>query len=196
MRRLMHATDDDQGVASVFLILAIPVLLVGMAFGIDVGRYVLEARSAQNSADATVLALATDCALTGAPLADYSPYRKTGQTINAPACGGGQATITVTKPMTASRLADVAAGAVDRTATAKWGTLGTATTVPLIIPDCEFSHALLDGTTDITFYLDDAKPQSGCSSLPGGFSQLLSTGCDVTVTAAGTVAGDPGGDLQ
>ena len=197
MRRLTRADRDDKGVATIFLIFTLPVLLGGMAFAIDVGRYVVHARSAQNTADATVLAVATDCARTGAPIADYSPYRKTGQTISAPACGSGEATITVSRPMTESRLSHLDAGEINpRTATAKWGTLGTATTVPLIISDCEFSEALLDGTTDITFYLDDAKPQSGCSSLPGGFSQLLSDGCGVTVTADGTVAGDPGADLQ
>ena len=40
------------------------------------------------------------------------------------------------------------------------------------------------------------KPQSGCSSLPGGFSQLRNTACAVTITAGGTVAGDPGGDVM
>ena len=196
MRRLTKATRDDQGVATIFLILAMPVLLVGLAFAVDTGRYVLEARSAQNSADATVLAVATDCARTGAPIADYSPYRKTGQAITPPACGSGQATITVTKPMAASRLAEVDAGEVDRSATAKWGTLGTAETVPIILSSCEFSQALLDGTTDVTWYLDDTSPWSGCSSLPGGFSTLDSNDCGVTVTADGTATGDPGADLQ
>ena len=85
---------------------------------------------------------------------------------------------------------------VTKSATAKWGTIGSATTIPITISNCEFSQALLDGTTDITLYVDDPKPQSGCSSLPGGFGQLVATGCSVTVSASGTVAGDPGGDLQ
>jgi hypothetical protein len=68
--------------------------------------------------------------------------------------------------------------------------------VPITISNCEFSQVLLDGTTDIILYLDDTKPQSGCSSRPGGFSQLLNNSCAVTITAGGTVAGDPGGDLQ
>jgi hypothetical protein len=196
MRRLTQPERDDGGVATIFLILAMTAVIVGAAFAIDVGRHVFEARSAQNSADATVLAVATDCARTGSPIADYSPYRKTGQTINTPACGSGETTITVTKPVTDGLLLNRNAGSVDRSATAKWGTLSQANTVPLTISDCEFSQALLNGTTDVTWYLDDSKPQSGCSSLPGGFSQLVDDSCAVTISAGGTVEGDPGADLQ
>jgi Flp pilus assembly protein TadG len=195
MRRLTEFDRDDHGGGTIFIILAMVVMLVGAGFAIDVGQYVVEARSAQNTADATVLAVATDCALTGAPIADYSPYRKPGQTISAPACGSGEATITATKPVD-GLLLQQNAGAVDRSATAKWGTLGQATTIPIVISDCEFTQALLDGPADIVLYLDDTKPQTGCSSLPGGFSQLLGDDCDVEISAGGTAPGDPGGDLQ
>ena len=196
MRRVTKSEYDDRGLATIFLILAMAAILIGAAFAIDVGRYVVEARSAQNSADATVLAVATDCARTGTPIDDYSPYRKSDQTINSPACGSGQATITVTMPVTDGLFLNRDAGSVDRSATARWGTLGTATTVPIVISNCEFTQALLDGTADITIYLDDTKPQSGCSSLPGGFSQLLNNNCAVTISAGGTVPGDPGGDVM
>jgi len=186
---------DDRGSATIFVIVAIVAVLIGAAFAVDVGQYVVEARSAQNTADATVLAVATDCALTGAPIADYSPYRKPGQTISGLACGAGEVTITATKEV-GGLLLSRTAGDVDRSASAKWGTLGQATTVPIVLPDCEFSPDLLDGTADITLYLDDTKPQTGCSSLPGGFSQLLSNGCEVEITVGGAAAGDPGGDLQ
>ena len=196
MWRLTDHDRDDQGVGTIFVIISMVALLVGAAFATDVGRYVFEARSAQNSADATVLAVATDCARTGSPIADYSPYRKTDQSINTPACGSGEATITVTTPITDGILLKQSVGDVDRSATARWGTLGTATTIPITISDCEFTQARLNGDTDIILYLDDAKPQSGCSSLPGGFSQLINTDCAVTVSASGTVPGDPGGDLN
>ena len=193
----LHRDDrDDRGLATLFLVLAMTVILVGAGFAIDVGQYVVNARSAQNSADATVLAVATDCVLTGAPIADYSPYRKSGQTITEPACGSGEASITVTKDVDGLFIPAVTAGAVDRSATARWGTLSKATTIPLVISDCEFSEALLDGNLDITLYLDDTKPQSGCSSLPGGFSQLAGDDCAVEITADGTAPGDPGADLQ
>jgi hypothetical protein len=195
MRRVTES-ERDRGAATVLLIGAMTVVLIAGAFAIDVGRYVVEARSAQNSADATVLAVATDCARTGSPIADYSPYRKTRQTITDPTCGNGEATIAVGTPITDGLLLRRTVGSVTRTATAAWATLGRATTVPLIVSDCEFSEALLDGAADIVLYLDDPKPSSGCSSLPGGFSQLLSDGCEVTVTAGDVAVGAPGADLQ
>jgi Flp pilus assembly protein TadG len=201
MRRLTHHDHgdhhhDDRGVATIVLILAMAAMLIGAAFSIDVSRHVVEARSAQNSADATVLAVATDCARTKAPIADYSPYRKTGQSISTPACGNGQAIITVTKDVQIGLFLSRDRHTIQRSATAKWGTIGSASTAPLVISNCEFSQALLDGTADIVLYLDDTKPQTGCSSLPGGFSQLLNNNCAVTITAGGTVPGDPGGDVM
>jgi Flp pilus assembly protein TadG len=195
MRRLTTHDRDDRGGATVFIIIALTSVLIGVGFAIDVGQYVVAARSAQNTADATALAVATDCALTGAPNADYSPYRKPGQTISAPACGSGEATITAAKDVDGLFLQQ-SAGAVDRTATARWGTLAAANVLPIVIASCEFSQALLDGSSDTIFYLDDPKPQSGCSSLPGGFSQLAGDGCAVEVSAGGTAPGQPGGALQ
>ena len=183
---------DDRGVATLFVILSMAAILIGAALAIDVGRYVLEARSAQNSADATALAVATDCALTGSPIVDYTPYRKDGQTTNTPACGSNEATITVTKTVDQTFLQQ-SVGDVNRSATAKWGTIGTASTLPIVIADCEFTA---DFGETVTLYLDDPKPQTGCSSLPGGFSQLLGEDCEVTITAGGFAPGKPGGDLQ
>ena len=199
MRRLTLSDRDDRGVATILLICTMAALFTAAGLGVDVSHHVFEARSAQNSADATVMAVATDCAAgTSLGSVDYTKYYKStkGQTISTPACGSGVATITVTKDVNGGLLLQRDRHTVTRSATAKWGTLGTATTVPLVISNCEFSQALLDGVLDVTFYLDDTKPQSGCSSLPGGFSQLLSTGCGVTISASGTAAGDPGGDLN
>lgn len=194
MWRLTDSEFDDRGVASIFVILAMTAVVVGAALAIDVGGYVVAARSAQNSADATALAVATDCALTGTPIADYEPYRKDGQTISTPTCSSGEATITVTKNVDGLLLA-VSAGDVSRSATARWGTLSQANTVPIVIADCEFRSPSIGET--VTLYLDDPKPQTGCSSLPGGFSQLDKAGCSVPVDAGGTVAGVPGvGGLQ
>ena len=201
MRRLDQRAQDDAGGATIFVILALTAMLLGGGFAIDVGQYVVEARSAQNTADATVLAVATDCAIGASPIADYSPYRHPGQTITPPACGSGVATITVTKDVGGLLLRQTA-GSVSRTAEARWGTLGRARTAPIVISDCELSEARLDGDIDVVFYLDDTKPQSGCSSLPGGFSQLEtdgldSVGCPTVEVIAGTTAdGKPGADLQ
>ena len=191
--------ERDAGVTSIFVVVAFTALMIGMGFAVDVGQYVAAARSSQNSADATVLAVAIDCASSGGPIADYSPYRKSDQTISPPACGSGEATVTVTQQVSGLFLS-LTAGNVNRTATARWGTLAAANVLPLTISDCEFDEALLDGSTDITIYLDDTKPQSGCSSLPGGFSQLdgaeQGSDCSVEISSGGTVDGDPGADLQ
>ena len=193
---MTNTNRGDHGSSSIFVIIAMTAILIGAGFAVDVGQYVVEARSAQNTADATVLAVATDCAVTGSPIADYSPYSKAGQTISAPACGANEATITTTKTVD-GLLLNLSAGDVSRTATARWGTLGHATTIPIVISDCEFDAALLAGTVDITLYLDDSKPQTGCSSLPGGFSALVNEDCAVDVTAGGTVPGQPGvGELH
>lgn len=197
MRRLTAFDRDDHGGGTVFVILAMTAMLIAAGFAIDVGQYVVHARSAQNTADATALAVATDCALTGAPIADYSPYRKSGQTISTPACGNGEATITATK-VVGGLLLQQSAGSVNRTATAKWDTLGHATTSPITISDCEFTQAVPSGsaTSNITLYLDDTKPQTGCSSLPGGFSRLLNDDCTIEISAGNTVEGQPGGALN
>jgi hypothetical protein len=194
MRRVSQ--QDDRGVATILIVVLMPVLMLFGALVLDGGRGIVARRQTQNAADAGALAKATDCAKAITPT-NFVPYEINGAALaNAPTCGSGTTTVSMTRNITFMFQPGGGDGDVTRSATAKWGTLGTATTVPLVISDCEFSQALLDGTTDITFYLDDAKPQSGCSSLPGGFSQLLATGCGVTVSADGTAAGDPGGDLN
>jgi Flp pilus assembly protein TadG len=168
MRRLTETDRNDSGVATIFVVLAMTAMVVGAAFAIDVGGYVAGARSAQNSADATVLAVATDCALRDAPIDDYSQYRKEGQTITAPYCNlaEGETNITVTKEVDGLLLAQ-SAGDVNRTAWARWGTLATATTAPVIIADCEFRRALFGNLNepkdDVIVYLDSPPDGFGCS---------------------------------
>ncbi len=194
MRRLNQ--HDDRGVAALFVVLIIPVLMLCGAFVFDGGRGILARRQTQNAADAGALAKATDC-VKAVATTDFTPYQTNGAALaNAPTCSSGTTTVSMSRTITAMFPLGNGPWVVTRSATAKWGTIGTATTVPITISSCEFSQALLDGTTDIIIYLDDPKLQSGCSSLPGGFGQLLNNSCAVTVSASGTVAGDPGGDLQ
>jgi hypothetical protein len=191
------ARRDDSGVATILVILAMTAILIGAALAIDVGGYVATARSAQSSADGTVLALAMDCAVEGAPVGGYEVYRKDGQTIDDPACRTAldaacpeYATVTVTDDVDGLLLVQ-SAGDVDRSATACWGTLGDANTVPLVISDCEFVEP--SKGTLITLYLDDPKPQGRCLDLPGGFSQLNRTDCSVPISAGGIADGIFGG---
>ncbi len=179
---MTESDRDDRGVATLFLILAITVIFVGAGLAIDVGQYVVNARSAQNSADATALAVATDCALTGAPISDYSPYRKDGQTITTPTCGDGEASITVTKDVDGLFLPKTTGGAVQRSATAIWGTLGKATTSPSSSADCECGEASPSMPRRHHHLPADTKKQTGCASGPGGFGQLDGNDCDVECT--------------
>jgi hypothetical protein len=197
MRRIMR--QDDRGAVTLFVVLMMPLLLLFGALVLDGGRGVLARRQTQNAADAGALAKATDCAK-GIITTDFTAYQTNGAVLDsskpAPNCDGGETTVWMKRNINLAFAPGGGNRDVARKATAKWGSLGTATVAPIVISGCEFSQALLDGTTDITVYLDDAKPQSGCSSLPGGFSQLLDDDCAITVSAGGTVAGDPGGDVK
>lgn len=189
MRRV--ASDKDQGIATIFVVLMMPLLVLFGALVFDGGRGYLARRQTQNAADAGALAKATDCALQrGATV--FTAYETNGASLsNGPTCGTGTTTVSMSRTLP---LIFARGGTVERSATAKWGTIGTATTLPITISDCEFTQALLAGTTDIIIYLDDTKPQTGCSSLPGGFSQLEpgSAYCGVVVSAGGFVDGQPG----
>lgn len=194
MRRLTQR--DDLGATTIFVVLIMPFLLLFGALVLDGGRGIVARRQTQNAADAGALAKATDCAK-GISTTNFAPYQTNGASLaNAPTCGSGTTTVSMARNISLVFARGGGSRDVTRSATAKWGTLGTGTTLPIVISNCEFSQALLDGTTDIVLYLDDTKPQSGCSSLPGGFSQLLDDDCAVTVSAGGTAAGDPGGDAH
>ena len=192
MRRL--TSDNDRGIATLFVVLMMPLLLFFGALVFDGGRGYLARRQTQNAADAGALAKATDCALQrGESATVFTPYATNGAALsNSPTCGTGTTTVAMGRVITF--VFAPGGGTVTRSATANWGTIGTATTVPITISNCEFTQALLAGTTDIIIYLDDAKPQTGCASLPGGFSQLNPGGtfCGVVITAGGLVAGQTG----
>ena len=197
MRRLDR--HDDSGIASLFFVLAMVLILGVTAVALDGGAAIAAKRSVQNSADASALAVATDCARGAACPSSVATYLRTGETAAAPAVNTGAGTVTVTVSKTVNfnfaPIIGLNNGTVHRSATAKWSTIGSASTLPITISNCEFSQALLDGTTDIVLYLDDPKPQSGCSSLPGGFSEIQTTGPCAT-SGANPIPGDPGADLQ
>lgn len=207
MRRLNDAPAHggrDRGASTIFVVLMMPILILAGAFVFDGGRGVVARRETQNAADAGALAKATDCAR-AIPTTSFTPYQTNGAILaNAPTCGSdSRTTVTMSKTID---LAFVPGGGgsrtVTRSATARWGTLGSATATPVVISSCEYSTALLDGTTDVFFLLDNPRPQSGCSSLPGGFSLLDGSPgdrCAVAITsgsAATGPTGQPGNALQ
>jgi hypothetical protein len=194
MRRLIPRQHDDQGVATLFLVLAMFAILVGAAFAIDVTRYALEARYARNSADATALAIAADCALTNSATADYSVHRKPGQTPTVtpepPSCGNGEVKVKITKPITDGILLQQSVGDVDRSATARWGGVGAADTIPLTLSECDFQRITKDGmptgTQTVYFHQEDVNetgpfPCNASSSgqnIPGGFGWISGEATD------------------
>ena len=200
MRRMKR---DDDGVTIIFVTVGLAAMLLMASLALDVGSMFFNKARAQNSADARALAAAVNCAQ-GKVINTALPDVKTGETISPPdgldiaSCAGhNQVTATVSQPQDFQFMP--LSHTVTRAATAKWGPVSSSNVLPITIASCEFSQALLDGTTDITLYLDDPKPQSGCSSLPGGFSQLdraSDSQCAITLNADGSVDGEPGGDLQ
>lgn len=200
MRWLTEQDRDDSGVVTLLVIGMIPILLLAAAAAIDVSRFSQENSSAQHSADATALAVATDCVVSGAALApsSYAQYRKPEQYISSETpvtCGTDEVRIKIEKDVSGGLVLGRNARTVRKEATVSWGTLSGANTVPLVIADCEFRQPSSGET--VVLYLDDPKPQSGCSSLPGGFSQLDKAECSVPISAGGYVDGVTGvGGLQ
>ncbi len=200
MRRLKR---DDDGATLIFVTVGLAAMLLMASLALDVGSMFFNKAHAQNSADARALAAAVNCAQ-GKVINTVLPALKPGETIPPPdgldigsCAGNNQVTATVSQPQDFQFMP--MSHTVTRTATAKWGTISGGDVLPITIASCEFSQAMLDGTTEITLYLDDPKPQSGCSSLPGGFSQLArasDTQCSVTLNADGSIDGKPGGDLK
>jgi Flp pilus assembly protein TadG len=196
MRRLTEH-HDDQGVVTIVLVGFMVILLAGVALSLDVGRFVVEHRSAQNSADARALAIGTDCARTGAPLAvsKYATYLRSTQTANAPSCGGGTVTVTVTKNVnyTFGGVLGLLNQNVARTARVKWGQLTSATgTFPIVIPQCGLSGLTLG--TLVTLFSDDV---TGCYA-GGGMFGFIQNGCSssLTVVAGNTLPGATGNSFQ
>jgi len=197
MRRVR---PDDEGSVLVLVIIGMTALLLMAAFALDIGQLVAHKERAQNSADSTALAAAINCAQGNPSNAPPLPALAAGQTLALEACGQTQPNTvqaTVSKPVDFQFAPDDPTTV--RSAKAKWdGTVNQSNVLPLTIAQCEWSQALLDGTADITLYLDDPKTQNGCSSLPGGFSQLQSgdTTCSIAIDVNGDVPGKPGGDLK
>jgi len=193
MRRLSAPPRDDRGVVTLLVIGLMTALLLASAAAIDVNRYSQENSSAQHSADATAMAVATDCVRTGAPLSlsSYEMYRRDGQVISPAtpvACGAGTVRIGIEKDVDAGLLLNDDARTVHKEATVRWGTLSSATTAPVVISQCTFDLATAGGTTfpsaEVIIPLGAGGPT--CPGRPPGAFGWLDTGlagpCSVTTT--------------
>ncbi len=84
MRRMTR--HDDRGVATIFVVLAMPFLLLMGALVFDGARGIVARRETQNAADAGALAKATDCAK-GVATTTFTAYQTNGAALaNTPTC--------------------------------------------------------------------------------------------------------------
>ena len=192
MRRLIQRRHDDDGVVAITVTVLAAVLLVMAAFSVDIGSAVAIARSAQNSADAAALAIATDCAR-DAGASSPTPYLTNGQTGTATGCNGGSVTATVsrTKDWSFGKLAGLGAYTKTRQATAKWGALGSSRGVfPLTISTCAFT---IQFNIPVTLH-SYAVP--GCPNPAGQFGFILNGCTTQTIIAGQQLPGTTGNNLN
>ena len=206
MRRLTRH-QDDSGAVTLFIVIAMPVLLLFAALTFDGARGFVAERETQNSADAAALAMAMDCSKASAACADgvadatAAGYQR-GSTLvpGSTGCvaGVGTGTCTATMHQTIGFRFGTGSGNVDRPATAEWGTIGSMVSpTPLTISSCEYSSAILTATNDIYLHMGgNFTPPAGCTGVagspPGGFGWLDDTDCKVPTSAGGTVPSQPG----
>jgi Flp pilus assembly protein TadG len=191
MRRMTRR--DDLGVATIFVVLALPALLMMASLVFDGARGILAARQSQNAADAAALATATDCA-NGTAGTNLTPYATNGTTLTSTGCGTASTTATATKKIGPTFTVEGGPWTVTRSATAQWGAINSATTVPAVISACVFDIATSDGTVfpSTTQVIPIGGGATNCPGRPpGNFGWLNDPGstCAVTttLTSAGTV---------
>jgi len=229
---------DDSG-AVLLLTSIMMVVLLGMgALVIDVGRFYVERRELQNGADAAALAVAQDCAggSCGGATATARTYAnanaRDGKAGIGELCGSGPGllacatnppnvpaknwvkvrTVTPDDNQVQYVLAPVLghdAGKTSATAVASWGTVGSATTIPVAFSVCEFKAlgGTIDGSqfptqTGYVYLHGDGPDHGGCLTtpsglkLPGGFGWLDQTGsCTASVSTGGWAGSDNGNDF-
>jgi len=159
---------EDQGVASLIVVILMPVLLLFAAFTLDGGRAFVGKREVQNSADAAALAMAIDCSkgVSCGAAATASSYAKSGSTVTSATCDttAGSCTVAMSKVIT-SAFNIGHTGPVARSATAKWSILNTATGVfPITIATCAINGVSFG--QKVTFH---AHNFGGCSNPSGQF---------------------------
>jgi hypothetical protein len=225
MRRV--SLYDDHGGMAVMIALTMVVLLGGAAVAVDVGAMYAERRELQNGADAAALAVAQDCAA-----GDCGTYGATAQALADSNARDGSAEALVEFPTGNSvQVTTNTPAAADGTflrhwfapflgidstrvvaqATAAWGGIGGAATLPVTISECEWDTATgydpATGdrtlpTAEIVIYNHSGGGSSDtCHSnvsgldMPGGFGwlELDGTGtCTANTQSGGWVGNTPG----
>jgi hypothetical protein len=199
MQRMTQHGDD--GLATIFFVMLMVVMVGAMSLAIDGGNIFSNKQSDQNGADAAAMAIALSCANNGpCTTAVGQPYinpagstpGRSGQTLSA-SFATGEVTATVTKVVdtTFGSAIGVDQGTTQRSATAKWGALGSATNkFPITISTCAFT---IQFNVPVTLHSHNT---AGCSNPAGQFG-FINGGCtNQTIVAGQYLSGTTGNNLQ
>jgi Flp pilus assembly protein TadG len=185
MQRLTHRGDD--GLATIFFVLLMVVMVGAMALAIDGGVIFSNKQSDQNGADAAAMAIALSCAngqtcsaSVGTPYINpggSSPSR-TGQTLSS-SIGSSSVTATVSKVVdtTFGSAIGVTSGTTSRSATAKWQQLKTGTIFAFTFSTCAFPSSVGIGSSNPIMLYANGVP--GCSGQGANAKGFVSGGCQV-----------------
>ena len=180
MRRMNH--HADRGAITIFVVLAMPILILAGALVFDGGRGIVARRETQNAADAGALAKASDCAW-GDDSTRFTDYQTNAAVLaNSPICGSGTTTVTMKKTITFMFRPGGGTADVTRSATAKWSVLTSAQGIfPITIASCAFAGVAFD--QKVTFRARNF-PGSPCPSPAGQFGWTdINCAAPTTVTA-------------
>lgn len=240
--RVASRTGGEDGAAIIFIAISLVALLAMTAFVVDFGRVWEERRELQNGATAAAFAVGEDCArdlcglgydeetvadlyadanaVDGAAAVDWVDLDLVGQTVQVATSTENTAGGT-TVDMMFGGIVGFDSMTVGADATVAWGTPLNATTIPLIISDCEWARtdvgwpagnadtlplypATLPAATMVTLTFHDATGTEPCNahpgqdadgdgSLPGGFGWLdAASDCSTAISQDNWVDADPG----
>jgi Flp pilus assembly protein TadG len=194
--------QDDQGIATIFFVLLMVVMVGAMSLAIDGGNIFSNKQSDQNGADAAAMAIALSCsagqtcdASVGAPFINPggSTPTRSGQTLSASFPAAGTVTATVSKVVDTAfgNAIGVDQGTTQRSATAKWGALGSATNkFPFTLSTCAFT---IQFNVKVTLHSHNT---AGCPNPAGQFG-FISGGCTTqTIQAGQYLSGTTGNNLN
>lgn len=210
---------NDRGATVVVVAFAMVMLFAFAALAVDAGALWWDRKQLQNGADAGALAIAQACAMGPCNAGDADGFAKANK-LDANATGQVTSltanSVTVqagsTRQLWFANVLGTSSAPVSAAATAKWGVIASATTLPLITSECDFqwagggSEATYGKTVTIIFKgskdtgplnpdgtVDcSAGPGGGGKDFPGGWGWLDKKTCQVLIKAGGYVGGDTG----
>ncbi len=188
MRRL---NDSERGASAVVVAILMVTLLGFSALAVDLNALWWDKQELQNGADASALAIATDCAHGSCGTTTNQATADRLTKGNKQDANATVDRIDLSQPhrvtVTVGSLRDhwlapvlgIDASTVRAAASAVWGGVGGATTLPLILSQCEFERTVLDSPTGIVRVFGKTKDdKTGCRLgqtphfVAGGFGWL------------------------